>query len=166
MKKLVLFFILSAAVLSSVYAQKDTSAPYLRFPTIPPVDLLQLNNTHLTKKELINGQKTLILFFSPSCEHCQHQIRDMLEGMDKLKQIQIVMATYQPQNELEEFYQKYGLATYTNIKIGRDSKFMLPPFYRMKNLPYLALYDEKGGLITTFEGNVSVEKLSQSFEKK
>jgi thiol-disulfide isomerase/thioredoxin len=148
------------------FGQQDSRAPYLRFPTIPPIDLVQLDSSHLTKEQLTKNQKTLIMFFSPGCDHCQHQTRDMLQGMSKLKDIQIVMASYQPSSELQEFYQKYDLARFSNIKIGRDSKFMLPPYYRMKNLPYLALYREDGTLVTTFEGNISVEKLVSEFDTK
>lgn len=147
-------------------SQKDSRAAYLRFPTIPPIDLVQLDNTHLTKESLVKDKKTLIMFFSPTCEHCQHQIRDMLDSSDLLKDIEIVLATYQPTNEIQEFFQKYELIKYKNIKIGRDEKFMLPPYFRMKNLPYLALYRDTGDLITTFDGNVSVEKLVKTFAPK
>jgi hypothetical protein len=50
--------------------------------------------------------------------------------------------------------------------MGRDTKFFLPPFYHMQSLPYLALYDKGGHLITTFEGNVKIDKLLEAFEAK
>ena len=83
----------------------------------------------------------------------------MTDRMNDLKQYQIVMATYQPFEEMLEFYKKNQLNTYQNIVIGRDTKFTLPPFYVINNLPYFALYDKKGNLITTFEGNVKVDTL-------
>jgi thioredoxin-related protein len=145
---------------------ETVKAPYLRFPTVPPIDLIQLDSTHLTKEKLQKNQNTLIMFFSPTCDHCQHQTNDLIAGMDSLKNIQIVLASYQPYAEIQEFYHKYELFKYGNIKIGRDSKFMLPPFFGMKNLPYLALYDQKGNLLTTFEGNVTVQKLTAAFSQK
>ena len=50
--------------------------------------------------------------------------------------------------------------------MGRDEKYMLPPFYRMKSLPYLALYDKKGQFITSFEGNQKVDTILNAFEVK
>jgi len=50
--------------------------------------------------------------------------------------------------------------------LGRDEKFTLPPFYKIKNLPYLALYDKKGNLITTFEGTQKVDTILQAFSQK
>jgi len=151
------------------FAQQDTSlpqAPYQKYPTIPPFDLLRIDSTHLTKNDIAKKQNTLIMFFSPDCSHCQHQTEDMIAAMDSLRDIQIVMATYQPFEEMVDFYQKYEVAKYPNIKMGRDTKFFLPPYYRMKNLPYMALYDKKGELITTFEGNQTIAKLVEAFNKK
>jgi hypothetical protein len=77
-----------------------------------------------------------------------------------------VMATYQPFGEMKEFYAHYHLADHPNIKIGRDEKFFLAPFYRIRNLPYLALYDKKGNLITTFEGTQKIATLMNAFSQK
>ena len=86
--------------------------------------------------------------------------------MEKLKDVEIVMATYQSFEEMVGFYQKYQIGKYANIKIGRDSKFFLPPFFKMKNLPYLALYDKNGKLLTTFEGNQPMDKILEAFDLK
>jgi len=151
-----------------VQAQNDSlDAPYKRFPTIPPFDLMATDSvSHITKENIEKKHNTLIMYFSPECSHCQHQTEEMLAGMDSLKSIQIVMATYFSYEEMMGFYQKYKLAQYPNIKLGRDTKFFLPPYYRMKNLPYLALYDKKGNLITTFEGNQTLATLVGAFDGK
>ncbi len=165
-----LFTIVLYCLLTSVaaFAQNDSiDAPFKRFPGIPPFDLLQTDSsTHLTKEAINVKHKTLLMFFSPDCSHCQHQTEDMLAAIDSLKDIQIVMATYQPFEEMLAFNQKYEIAKYSNIKLGRDTKYFLPPFFRMKNLPYLALYDNKGNYITSFEGNQPVVKLLQAFDGK
>ena len=150
-------------------AQNDSiDAPYKRFPTIPPFDLLQKDSTHLTKDKIQKKRNTLLMYFSPDCSHCQHQTEEMIAAMaaDSLKDVQIIMATYQPFEDMLVFYKKYQIAQYPNIKMGRDEKFFLPPYYRMKNLPYLALYDKKGTLITSFEGSQQVRTLVEAFNSK
>lgn len=147
----------------SLNAQQDTTAPFKRNPIIPPFELLQTDSSLLTKDKIEKKHNTIIMFFSPSCEHCQHQTKDMIAGMDSLKDVQIIMATYQPFEEMTTFYKDYQIAKFHNIKMGRDTKWFLPAFFRMKSLPYLALYDKKGNLITTFEGNHSVAKLVDAF---
>jgi thiol-disulfide isomerase/thioredoxin len=141
--------------------------PYQRFPTIPPFNLREVDSaTMLTKEDLKKHRPTLVMFFSPDCDHCKHQTENLLADMDKFKDIEIVMATYQPFEEMKDFNTHYHLADHPNIKIGRDEKFFLVPFYQVHNLPYLALYDKKGNLIKTFEGTQKTDTLLKAFENK
>jgi|SRR5580698_1614363 thioredoxin-related protein len=154
-----------------LFAQQQTTvadtATYLSVRTIPRFNLLKVDSaTHLTKDDIKKHHLTIMMFFSPECDHCKHQTRDILGAIDKFKEVEIVMATYQPFGEMREFYNNFHIADYPNIKVGRDEKFVLPPFYKMKSLPFLALYDKKGNLITTFEGNQKVDTLLNAFNKK
>jgi len=142
-------------------------APYLKYPTIPPFHLLKLDSTsYLTKDDIKKHHRTLVMFFSPDCDHCKHQTESILADFADFKDIEIVMATYQPFSELKEFNTHYRLFEHPNIKLGRDEKFFLAPFYKIRNLPYLALYDKKGNLITTFEGTQKVETIVKAFQQK
>ncbi|MFT3936024.1 MAG: thioredoxin [Chitinophagaceae bacterium] len=165
----ILTLLFSCFLLSfSMHAQIDSvdkNAPYIKNPGIPEFDLLQVDSsTHITKANITPKHKTIIMFFSPECSHCQHQTEDMIAGMDSLKDVQIVMATYQPFEQMVEFNQKYGIDKFPNIKMGRDTKYFFPPFYRMKSLPHLALYSSKGTYITSFEGNQKIATLLDAFE--
>ena len=145
-------------------AQSDSlKAGYLRYPTIPPFTLLKTDSTDLTRDDLTKHKKTMIMFFSPDCDHCKHQTKDMLANMDKFKDVEILMATYQPFEEMQAFYNDNHIANYPNIKMGRDTKYFFVPFYKMNSLPFLALYNSKGKLLTTFEGTTPIEKLTEAF---
>jgi thioredoxin-related protein len=165
-----IFTVILACFMSSIlYAQTDSAdmnAPYRKNPAIPAFDLLKTDSsTHITKANINAKHKTLIMFFSPECTHCQHQTEDMIAAIDSLKDIQIIMATYQPFEEMVAFNQKYSIEKYHNIKLGRDVKYFFPPFYRMKNLPHLALYNNEGNYITSFEGNQKISTIVGAFDK-
>jgi thioredoxin-related protein len=166
-------WLLAAVIISFGYihlpAQSKDSMPpaYLRFPVIPPIKLLETDSaTYLTKDDIKKNRLTIIMFFSPECDHCKHQTQDILSEIDRFKNIQIIMATYQPFNEMKEFYNYYRIADHPNIKMGRDEKYTLPPFYKMQSLPYLALYDKKGNYITSFQGNQKVNTILNAFKSK
>ena len=145
----------------------NANAPFMRFPTVPPFRLLKLDSaTYLTKDDLKKNRKTMVMFFSPDCEHCKHQIEAILADFKDFRDIEIVMATYQPFSEMKDFNEHYKIYQHPNIMIGRDEKFVLPGFYRIRNLPYLALYDKKGNLITTFEGTQKADVLANAFASK
>jgi thioredoxin-related protein len=158
--------------LSSLHAQTATatqpSAPYLRFPTVPPFKILKVDSSgYYTKDDLKKNRLTLVMFFSPTCEHCKHQTEDILAAPDQFKDVEIVMATYQPFVEMKDFYNYYRIGDHANIKLGRDEKYMLPGFYsNIQSLPYIALYDKKGNLITTYQGNQKVTTLMTAFHSK
>ena len=142
------------------------NAPFRKNPGIPVFDLLKSDSsTHITKADLIAKHKTIIMFFSPECTHCQHQTEDIIAAIDSLKDVQIIMATYQPFEEMVEFNKKYNIEKYSNIKMGRDTKYFFPPFYRMKSLPHLALYNNSGNYITSFEGNQKIVTLLAAFDE-
>jgi thioredoxin-related protein len=177
MMKTVYLAILAIALGHAASAQKlpnqpatdsaNANAPFMRFPTIPPLHLLKLDSSsYLSKDDIKKNRKTIIMFFSPDCEHCKHQTEAILADFKDFKDIEIVMATYQPFSEMKDFYAHYHIADHPNILIGRDEKFALPPFYRIRNLPYLALYDKKGKLITTFEGNQKADIILDAFKEK
>jgi thioredoxin-related protein len=170
MKKLYPIIILAISV-NFLFAQQsgtvDSQPDYLKNPTIPAFNLLKLDSsTYLTREDIKKHHLTMIMFFSPTCDHCKHQTRDILESMDRFKDIEIVMATYQPFGEMRDFYKSFKIGDHPNIKMGRDEKFALPVYYKIKNLPFLALYDKKGNLITTFEGNQKVDTLLNAFSNK
>ena len=142
-------------------------APYLRFPTIPPFHLLKVDSaTYITKDDIKKHHRTIVMFFSPDCDHCKHQTESILAAGDRFKDIEIVMATYQPFEEMKDFNEHYRIYEHPNMKLGRDEKFFLAPFYKIRNLPYLALYDKKGNLVTTFEGNQKAETILNAFDQK
>ena len=161
--------ILACFVFSFAHAQRlasDSVEASLRKKGIPAFDLLKVDSaSHFTKADILPKHKTLIMFFSPDCSHCQHQTEEMIAGIDSLKDVQIVMVTYQPFETMVAFNQKYELEKYSNIKLGRDINYFFPPFYKMKSLPHLALYDDKGVYIAGFEGNQKVATLVDAFEK-
>ncbi|MBC7849401.1 MAG: redoxin domain-containing protein [Chitinophagaceae bacterium] len=139
--------------------------PYKQFPTLPPLELQLPDSSKFLKTDL-KKQETIIMYFSPDCDHCIHQMDDMKKRMKDLQPYQIILVTYQPMDLLVGFIKKYNLASYPNIKAGRDIKFALPGFYQIKALPYFALYDKKGNLVNTYESNTKVDKLIGSFTHK
>ena len=82
--------------------QQPQLPPFKRYPTLPPLELQTPDNKTLTKADL-KKKPTLIMYFSPTCDHCIRQMKDMQKRMKDLSRIQIILATYQPMEELQAF---------------------------------------------------------------
>ena len=167
MKKIIFLILLSAFYFEGL-TQNDSiqEAPYKRFPTPPPFRLLLPDSsTHFTKEDLAKKKAILIVVFSPDCEHCQHETEEILQHIDAFEKVQIVMSTTLPFDKMAAFYIKYDLKRFSNIVMGKDMSYMLPTFYNIRNLPFLAFYNKKKELISVFEGSLPIEKIIEETRK-
>jgi cytochrome oxidase Cu insertion factor (SCO1/SenC/PrrC family) len=138
---------------------QDDTPPYKKNPAIPSFEIQKTDKSIFTNAKLKKNIPVIIIFFSPTCEHCLHQMDAMMKRVNDLKKYQIVMATYQPDEELVEFDKKYQLKKHPNFTTGRDIRYFFPPFYAIRNFPYLAFYDKQGKLKSTNEGTMSVDDM-------
>lgn len=166
MKLFTLLIALSASFVLNAQTDSIPQPPYKRFPAPPPFRLLTVDSsTYYTKADLPRKTALLLIAFSPDCDHCKKETEQLIQNIDQFKKIQIVMATWLPFAEMKKFYQDYELYKYENIKVGRDVSFIIPPFYNIRNLPFLALYNKKGNLITVTEGSLPIPKIIELFKE-
>jgi thioredoxin-related protein len=158
-----LFWVLGAHA-QNTPAVSDT-ALYLRFPFVPPFQLYRASDSTLfTKADLKKKKATLLIIFSPECDHCLQETNELKAQIQRFKKVQIVMASWLSFAQVKQFYQDYGLASYPNITVGWDKTFMLPPYYKLSSLPFMALYDKRGQLIKVFSGQVAIGQVAEAFE--
>jgi len=153
--------------LGIITCAQQTEPPYKRFPTLPPLKLLLVDSmTQFTEKELKKDLPVFVILFSPDCDHCQKGTEELIDNIDKFKDIQIVMSTIFPFDKMKEFYNNYKLERFQNITVGKDQFSLLPTFYRIRNMPFFAFYDKKGNLIDIAEGALPVPKVLDYFKEK
>ncbi|MBD0376629.1 MAG: redoxin domain-containing protein [Flavisolibacter sp.] len=150
----------------SAFSQIDTARPpYQRYPTLPPMQLLLSDSATLfTKANLSKNKPVLLMLFSPECSHCQHTAEELQQYKEELKNIEIVMATMHSVTQMNQFIQTYRLNELPNVVVGKDIYYILPPFYNIRNLPFMAFYDKKGKLISVFEGSLPMQKVVAVFK--
>ena len=166
MKKWILsLLIVGSSMAACAQVAGTATAPYKRYPTLPPLQiLLGDSTTKYTKDDLPRRKPVLLMLFSPDCSHCQHTAEELLKYKEEIKDIHIVMATLQSISQMNAFVEKYKLKELPNVVVGRDVYFLMPSFYNIKNLPYLAFYNKKGDLIRGFEGSMSIPNILKQFQ--
>ena len=143
-------------------AQED-DAPYLKNPFIPQFSILNTDSTSwFTQREIRNGFPVMIMLFSPDCEHCREQTEILVKNMEKLKNTEIIMSTFQPIYKMKEFCSQYKLAKYPNVHVGRDVKYFFGPYYRIRYSPFIAIYNKDRKLVRVFEGGAKIDKLLEA----
>jgi len=161
MKKII-FIICCVCFAKAGFTQTDTSLLYLRFPTVPPFSITKVSDsTKFTKDDLSKKKATIIIIYSPDCDHCQHETKELTANIKLFKKAQIIMASPLEHVHLKKFYEEYKIADYPNIIMGRDPAYFFGTFYHIRSFPAIFVYDKKGNFINTFDGTVPVQKIAE-----
>ena len=163
MYRKLIFVLVLLCSFGPLMAQTDTSALYLRFPIIPPFKIIRIpDSTLFTKDDLVKKRPTLIMVFSPDCEHCQNMTKELKANIEKFRKAQIIMASPLEYSYLKKFYDEYGIADCPIITMGQDPGYMLGTFYKVRAFPKIYLYDKKGNYVRAFEGEVPISQIAES----
>lgn len=164
--KLLIALILSMACLTGFCQTNEPEPAFKRFPTLPPLQLLLGDSaTKYTKDNIPKKKPVFIMLFSPDCTHCQHTAEEMVAHKEELKDVYIIMATMHSLVQMNEFVQQYHLGELPNLTVGKDVYFILPGFYNVRYLPYMAFYNKKGELISAREGGLPIPKVIELFNE-
>ena len=156
------FLALIALVFSFGKAQSQDGAARKK---IPPFRIEQVSGDSLFSKDLQKNMQSMIVYFDPTCEHCQAFTRSLLEKMNSFKNTQIVYITYTPLSEVQKFEKDFSLDKYSNFKIGTEGySFVVQKFYSVMNFPFIALYNKKGTLISYYRQVPTVDALIKQFK--
>jgi thiol-disulfide isomerase/thioredoxin len=151
------YFIILISVVAlslSAKAQTDTVPNYIQIPYIPPFKIQLVDSSWYSKTNLAAKRPTLILYFSPDCGHCQLETEELLSRSKQLKNLQVVMITSRPYEDMANFAEHYKIDRFPFIKIGWDPQRFVTNFYSVKFTPFSALYDKKGKLVKVYEGGI------------
>ena len=165
MKKLsILAAFITGAIM--VQAQIDSSAKNLsKFEKIPSFNMYIVpDSTSFSNKNLKTNKSLVIMFFSPDCEHCQKETRELLAYKNELKNIQILMASPSSYGMVKQFYEEYNLASMPNIKLGNDVNYALGSIYQLRTFPSIFVYDRTGKLAKAFVGNIGVPAILEALK--
>lgn len=154
-------FLLYACAAGAQTTNAPDSLPYLKYPAMPAFEILLTDSaTKFNTFSIPEGKPTVLVFYSPDCDHCQKMTEQLIKGMDSLKHMQFVWLTFMDLKSIKSFANTYQLHKHRNIiAIGKDEKFFFPSFYKIKYVPYIAVYDKRKQFLKLYEGNVTVQQL-------
>jgi thioredoxin-related protein len=141
MYKRIISVLLAGFMCVSLFAQQTKKT------TIAPFKIKLVNGKEFTYNQLAKDKATVLVYFSPTCEHCKHFTEAMLKRKKELADKQIVMISYLPLNEVKKFDDEYHLSSKPNIKVGTEGyTFIVQKYYNVERFPFVAEYDKKGKL--------------------
>ncbi|HTH32672.1 MAG TPA: hypothetical protein VL946_15080 [Lacibacter sp.] len=161
MKKLLFFVLVSITTGLTASANSTDSIPkHLKNLKLPDFKLLLPDSvTNFYTEQLSSKKVTVLISFSPECDHCKQQTKEIIENIEQLKDVQIVMATTLPFGTMKAFYDEYKIASYKNIIMGRDVLYFFPKYFLNHSFPLIAIYNKKRELAHYFDGGMPTADL-------
>lgn len=159
-----LFLIIAVPVTGYNQTNYDTLPPYLKTKSIPNFNLLECNSTKddsiwVSNKSLPVNRPIVFVYFSPDCSHCEYETDEIKKHMDSLSNAFFVFVSYHPLEKIKEFYNKYGLSKYSNILMGRDTKYFIPSFFRVEFTPFVGVYDKDRNFVKAYKSGANMTEL-------
>src|SRR5690348_6357991 len=104
MYKRIISVLLAGFVCVSLFAQQTKKT------TIAPFKIKLVDGKDFTYNQLTRDKATVLVYFSPTCDHCKHFTEAMLKRKKDLADKQIVMISYLPLDEVKRFDDEYHLS--------------------------------------------------------
>jgi thiol-disulfide isomerase/thioredoxin len=143
----------------TIKAVQNTTPPYLRNQSIPTFSIQLADSSWFFNTSLNPKKPVLILYFSPDCGHCQVETEEILARMNSLTELQIVMITSRPFEDMLNFIQHYKLHKFPGIVVGKDHARAITRFYDVRMTPFSALYNKKGKLVKAYKKGIDMNEL-------
>ena len=133
---------------------------------LPPFQMMQANGKIFRAQDLPMGKPILLVYFSPECDHCEKMLQSFFKKTTDFQKASIAFITYLPVDKVSKFTKDYHLAKYPNMVAGTEgSTFFVRNYFRIKELPFAALYTKNGDLVVTYEKEVELNSLAEKLKR-
>lgn len=157
---LIRFFVL---LLLPLFASSVVSA---QSGKVPPFQVVQANGKIFRAQDLPMGKPILLVYFSPDCGHCGKMLKAFFSKAGNFQKASVAFITYLPVDKVATFEKAYNLAKHPNMYAGTEgSTFFIRNYYRIKELPYVALYTRNGDFVASYEKDVDLSALAEKLKQ-
>ena len=123
------------------------------------------DNLPFTPNQLKKGLPVLFIYFSPDCDHCQHEVDAIKKNIDELKGVQIVMVSRQSKKEIWNFYNLHRIREYPIVML-MDTENSAHKMFDFNFIPMIRLYNARWKRIAAYNQQAPVARLIENFKKR
>jgi len=156
-------FLFAAILCLCIFSFSETQAQSNK---LPPFRIMQSNGKVFKAEDLPFEKPILIIYFSPDCDDCVKFMDSLFKRIDAFNGTSVVLITYLSIGELTEFTNKYKINNFRNIYTGTEgSTNFIKNYYKMDGIPFAALYDKNGSIISSYCKNIPLNNMIASLKK-
>ena len=127
---------------------------------LPEFKFLKVDGTPFNKSQIKALEKSIIIYFDPSCDHCQDEIEKIGKRYGDFKNVSFYLVSANGKAEVSTFMQTYGkqLNGKKNVTVLLDTKMEFIPKFSPTQYPAIYVYSQ-GKLIKYFSGTTNVNDI-------
>lgn len=149
-------------VISSVSTLKDKSEGSKN--TLVLSSLINQLKDASNKSQRQNYLKpSLLIYFNSECDYCQHQLEQINDTPDILRQFQLILVSYQNASEVEEYLVKHHAIAQTNYTLYQLAPDQVLSTFGKTSVPQLYVYQDNL-LKSSFKGLTKTESILKSIK--
>lgn len=125
---------------------------------LPTVSLRGLDSTRVTLTQ--KSQSTVIFYFDPHCEHCQHEAIELKKQAQAFKNVQLLWLSTERLWVLRAFEKEYALQkTIPSLTIAQISPQEADKQFGFSTVPTILIYDAEGNLAKKYVGETKMDAI-------
>ena len=133
---------------------------------MPQFKITQADGKIFKASDLKSGKPTVLIYFSPECDHCQVFMKEFFKKPEGFSKANILMVTYLPVNRVVSFVKEYPVGKYPNITVGTEGMgFLIRDHLGIQNMPFAAVYDKKNKLMNRYERDIPINEILAKVNK-
>jgi thiol-disulfide isomerase/thioredoxin len=115
---------------------------------------------YITNKDVQYDANLFLMFFNPTCGHCEDMTELLEHHMQYFHKTKIVMiAASNARPYMDVFEKNYNINQYATLIAGTDSLDLIKQLFEYKSLPQFNIYDRDRKLIKVFSGDIPLDSL-------
>jgi peroxiredoxin len=159
---IILAFLLSRLV----HPQESTSKIAAKVPSLPDVNFLTLHNDSVSLLNLSANKPAVIIYFSPDCEHCQHEASEIQKNINAFSNAIVMMITPFSATDARQFANNYNLNNLYNVYFLLDRSDHFYQTFGTQEFPSILIYNRQHKLVKIFIGETKIKNIINQLNNK
>lgn len=126
---------------------------------LPKFSFLQIGSKGEISRSDLRGGKTVVLYFSPDCEHCRALGEDIGRQLGRLRDIDFVFVTRFDEGDAIAYARDFGLWEQPNMYFGLDMNASFYNYFGEMYVPSTYVFNEDGKLLQVLYQNTMVSDI-------
>ena len=158
MIRLFCLFLIGIFVLGCSPKKKETPTESSSTKGLPNITMKMLSGEVVMTNSLKG--KTILLFYSPDCDHCQREAKDIGENIQAFKEYAIyLICSPRPNEVITAFQKEFGLENQPNLYFGQADVDNVIKEMGSIGTPSLYIYSEEGNLVKRIDNETPAKEI-------